>query len=191
MKLPISLAIFAGLSLTSSMASSFPQSARVDSVQIAGTGCSPQAVASDRLLDGYRIRTPSYTIRLSPSDRFVRNNCQAIVDIRKPRGWTYRVRQIELTGNAQLSGRAEGTISNDFYFQGEARTATAEAGIPLNFRNNFRYTNSVDGTWAPCNVDRALNVNTALVLRRSDGATGTGTLRINPSTRLWLEWRQC
>lgn len=180
-----------GISQGVALASSQPEYLTVDSIQINGSGCSNQYVGWDQWYDVLQVRTPAYSIQLNQNSRFERKNCQAIVDILKPHGWTYRVARIKVTGWAQVAGKVNAAVTNSHYIQGQIETDTAKLEIRPWFRKNYSLVNDSKGEWAPCGVDRALNVNTAIILRRNDSGNEHAYLKVNPNIRVRLDWKRC
>lgn len=181
-----------GLSSGAAFAKSAPSGAFVDSIQIIGSGCLRDYIEGYQLGPNHLgVKTPSFHVALEQNSRIERKNCQAMIDIVKPDGWTYRVTRVRLNGWAHVSGNVEARVTNSHYIQGQARSSLVEQSISPWFRNNFRFINDEKGEWAPCGVDRILNVNTAIMVRRGENGKGHAYLKLNPNMRVQLEWKRC
>jgi len=192
MKLLLSVIMVLGITQGAALASnqSGPGRVAVESIQINGSGCSMGYVGSDQWKDIVQARTPDYFIEVGRYSGIERKNCQAIIDILKPQGWTYRVASIEVTGWAQVRGKVIAEVSNSHYIQGQSTTNSARLDFGPKFRNNYSLLNDTKGEWAPCGVDRALNVNTSILLRTSSN-DDHAYLKVNPNTRIRLNWKRC
>lgn len=191
MKVLFSIVAILGISQAPAFATSNPAPALVDSIQINGSGCFNQYVSWDQWDQVIQARTPDFSVQLDGNLRFARKNCQAMLDIVKPHGWTYRVSEVEVSGWAQLSGSVEAKVSNYHYIQGQQDSPQAELNIGPWYYNHYKLVNKQAGEWAPCNSDRILNVNTAIMLRRKDSNPGNSFLKLNPNYLIRLDWKRC
>ncbi|MFW7378001.1 MAG: DUF4360 domain-containing protein [Oligoflexus sp.] len=191
MKLLFSVIAILGITQGTAFSNTRPSYVAIDSIQINGSGCSNEYVGWDQWSNTVQVRTPDYAIQTNPNSRIERKNCQATIDVLKPYGWTYRVASVEVTGWAQVSGNIEAEVSNYHYIQGESRTDAKSMEIRSWYRDNYKLFNDTKGAWTPCGIDRVLNVNTAIMLRRTENAYGYGYLKVNPNVRVRLDWKRC
>jgi hypothetical protein len=193
MKVITSLTIIVGsLAAASASAESwFPQGAYVQSVQIAGSGCGAQDIGWDQWNNTIKLWTPSYSIEANESTGFQRGFCQAIVDMKKPQGWTYRVKSTEITGWAHIAGNVQAAVDASHYIQASSATSSQHKELSSYYRGHYQLKTQQPGEWAPCGQDRALNVKTSIQLRVPRQSWGWAYLKVNPDTKIELDWKRC
>lgn len=163
----------------------------VDSISYNGSGCGPGFASWRQQGDSLQVEAQSYSVSLdSDQSRLERKNCQLSIDILKPEGWTFRVSKIKASGWARVSGSVEASLRLAHYFQASA--VTQENSKIFNSWYRGGYEAKVEkGEWAPCGSDRALNVNTSLMLRRNSDSWASAYIKLNPKLDIQLDWKRC
>nr|WP_042191748.1 DUF4360 domain-containing protein [Kibdelosporangium sp. MJ126-NF4]CEL20264.1 putative secreted protein [Kibdelosporangium sp. MJ126-NF4]CTQ97490.1 putative secreted protein [Kibdelosporangium sp. MJ126-NF4] len=134
-----------------------------------------------------------------PTD--VRKNCQLVLDVRVPAGFTFGIVRADYSGRISLAHGAQAWQGADYYFQGE--TPTARRVHPFNgpLRDNWSTTDLTDPSkvvYAPCGEDRFFNVNTAVRVNAGGSNPQTTASWIsmdspdrNPNGRFRFAWKRC
>lgn len=184
----------AALSIGAASAYASPQP-WVSSVKIAGTaaGCEPAEIGASSWDNLVSFDTPYFDLWLGSDNRIERKNCQLTANVEAPEGWTYAVDTIKMSGWAHVGGDVDATTSLSFYTQGNAETFTAKRDFSDWFRGGYHLVLNVGGhDWVPCGqANRALNINTALLARKSPDSNGWAYLKANESIELKLKWKRC
>ena len=150
----------------------------MDAISLNGSGC-PSSFANWRQDGNLIIDAQSYSVTLDEG-RLERKNCQLTLDTLKPEGWTYRVARVRLDGWARASGSVDVSARVSHYIQGSLASVEKQ-DIHSWFRGNYKLETNEKGEWAPCETDRALNINTSLLLRRSSDAWASACMKFNQS----------
>ena len=193
------MAILCG-SLFGTLAAEARELTGIRSIVYAGTGC-PQGTLSAQITgsrDGldFVIDGMSAEAGTGISLREGRKNCQVMIDLQVPSGWTYAVKRAEFKGWYDMERGTQGYHRLATYFQGQADTGTTQ----LNFNGtNWGYYDLIktvpasELVWSPCGLQRALNINTSVSVRSYGGSYGVIT--VDPETiplgNLQLAFRRC
>jgi len=129
-----------------------------------------------------------------------RKFCQISLWVKVPQGFTYAIARAEYHGYAHLESGATATERGSYYFQGSTDTTSV----------NHNFTGPLDGSWtridttpvdalvyAPCGIERDLNVKTALVVDQgSSDPDATSIIAIDQSrdsvkTMYHFAWKRC
>lgn len=180
-------------------AATAPADASVQVVTVNGSGCpagSGDATLSD---DGFSFTitsTPYFAsagLGAGPLD--FRKNCQYSVQVNRPEGWTYAVAGVEASGFAFLSAGATGLSRSSIFFQGQATTTVLSRTFTGPLSDNWQTKDSIglaSLVYAPCGVERNLNINTELRVVRGTAAPNTSNFLFrNESSTYRLFWKQC
>lgn len=176
-----------------------PVDITVEVVTVNGSGC-PAAqgtavVSADRR--SVRVTSPAYVAwvgdEADPTD--FRQNCQLALSVTRPAGMTYAVAGVDSSGYAHLAAGATGVSRVSLYFQGASPTVAMSHAFAGPYSDTWQTSDSVDPPsriYAPCDVERYLNVNTELrVNRGTSDRAATSFLARGPETALRLVWRRC
>lgn len=201
----IAAGVIAALSAVSSAAApdaaaTAPAAALVDVtvVTINGSGCpagAGTATLSDEL-DVLTITSPAYFASAGggarPTD--FRKNCQLSLQIERPAGWTYAVSQVTANGFAALLEGATGLSRVNIFFQGSSASTTVSRTFTGPLVDQWQAVDTVDPAtlnFAPCGVERNLNINTELRVTAPPNATTSNFMVRDPFSSYRLSWRRC
>ncbi len=127
-----------------------------------------------------------------------RKNCQMNLLIHVPTGMQYAVTSIEQHGFAALADGVDGMVKNSYYFQGQAPTSSKWRVFhgPGAFDWDFAdETDFDDLVWSPCNVQRSLNINAQLQIRKGTSSPDAESFMTLDSEHIdqtyHLVWRAC
>jgi hypothetical protein len=129
-----------------------------------------------------------------------RRNCQLVLNVRAPQGFSYSVVKADYRGFASLAEGATGWGQANYYFQGQTPTARIRREISGPFVDNWQVTHETDlarRVWSPCGMRRFLNVNTALrVDPGGSDPTANSFMSMDStdgsvSSSYHLEWKRC
>jgi len=181
-----------------------PTGVRIRNLSWAGSGCpagtvawnvAPDAMAFTLLFDSYVAEIgPGLPLSLG------RKNCQILVDLDFPQGWSYSVFTVDYRGFFNLDSGVSGIQQSNYYFQGELLTARLQTKLngPKVGDYQIRDSLGLDAlVWSPCGAQRALNINSSVYLENKSGnpnARGTMTTdSIDGKVTLiyGLQWRRC
>ena len=129
-----------------------------------------------------------------------RKNCQINVLVHVPQGFTYAVAEADYSGFAHVAAGATALEQANYYFTGTAATARVPHPIAGPFDGEWHAKDVADVAtlvYAPCGVDRNLNINAEL--RASAGSSdGDATSLIEMDTEhasvntvYQFSWKQC
>lgn len=174
----------------------------VDVMTVNGSGC-PAGTASVTELPDNTAFTVSYSSYLaqagsgaSPTD--FRKNCQLSLLVHAPQGFTYAIASADYEGYAHLPSGSSGLERANYYFQGTSQNGPYEHTLNGPYDDDWSFTDTADVAtlvYAPCGVDRVLNVNTELrVDNGSSSATSFMTMdstRGSVNTVYHFRWKHC
>nr|WP_249228069.1 DUF4360 domain-containing protein [Kutzneria sp. CA-103260] len=176
----------------------------VDVVTVNGSGCpaGTAAVAVARDNTAFTVTYSNYLAQVGPqsSPTDIRKNCQLALRIHVPQGFTYAIAEADYRGFAALSSGATGMEQANYYFQGTAPTARVPHKFSGPFQDDWETVDATDVAslvFAPCGVDRLLNVNTELrVAAGSSDPASTSFMEMDSTdgsihSTYHFEWKQC
>lgn len=181
-----------------------PGGVKVDVVTVNGSGCpagtAKVTVAPDNT--AFTVTYSDYTAaagaRTEPTD--FRKNCQLVLRISAPSGFTYAIARADYRGYAYLAPGATGIQRANYYFQGQSETATVSRVFSGPMDADWQTTHRVDIAslvFKPCGADVNLNVNSSLRVNTgtSDPAT-TSVMTMDStdgsvSTVYHFAWQTC
>jgi len=94
-----------------------------------------------------------------------RKNCQLVLLVKVPQGFTYAIAKVEYHGWANLASGASATVGTNYYFQGSTQTTRVSDDLagPLKAAWSRTQSTPVESlVFAPCGVERDFNLNTEL-----------------------------
>lgn len=181
-----------------------PPSVRIRSISWAGSGCPAGTVAANVAPDltAFTLLFDSYVADLGPGLSLSRSrkNCQILVDLDFPQGWSYSVFSVDYRGFANLQRGVSGIQQSLYYFQGELRTGRLQTILNGPWVGDYQIRDVLGLealVWSPCGAQRALNINSSIRLEnRSGGSSAQGLLTtdsIDGTVKLiyGLQWRRC
>ena len=176
----------------------------VNVVTVNGSGCPAGTTAVDVAKDNsaFTVTYSSYLAQVGPQSAptDIRKNCQLALQIHAPQGFTYAIAEADYRGFADLASGATGMEQANYYFQGTAPTARVPHKFSGPFEDDWQTTDATDVAslvFAPCGVDRLLNINTELrVAAGSSSASSTSFMTMDSTdgsihTTYHFEWKQC
>ena len=125
-----------------------PGTVRIESIEAIGTGCPPgsfvDSISGDQL--AFTLAYSEYTAEDGPGIPRLeaRKNCNIILDITYPVGWTFAIFAVDFRGFADLESNTEGTVAAQYFFQGQFSR-------PKKIHKNVSY--SVGKYWDMVSVD--------------------------------------
>ncbi|GAA3433660.1 DUF4360 domain-containing protein [Kutzneria kofuensis] len=176
----------------------------VSVVTVNGSGCpagtTAVAVASDNT--AFTVTYSTYLAQVGPQSAptDIRKNCQLSLRVHVPQGFTYAIAEADYRGFADLASGATGMEQANYYFQGTAPTARVAHKFSGPFSNDWETTDRADTAslvFAPCGVDRNVNVNTELrVAAGSSDPSSTSFMTMDSTdgsihTTYHFAWKEC
>ena len=176
----------------------------IDVVAVNGSGCpaGTAAVAVSPDHTAFRVTYTRFTARTGggAAATDVRKNCQLALSIHVPQGFTYAIARADYRGFAHLERDAGALLRTNYYFQGSSEDTFVDhtfTGPLHDYWHVTDTTRSADLVYAPCGVDRILNVNTQLRVGGGGGRTGAAsyiTMRATNGkvdTIYHFSWKRC
>ena len=193
------------LASTARATSAPPSSVVVTVVTANGSGCPPgtASVALSPDNTAFTVTYSAYTalVGVGAAALDFRKNCQLILHVHVPQGFTFAIAEADYRGFASLQPGASALERANYYFQGQSQTVYAQHTIPGGTQNDWERVDQVGIAaleFAPCGATRYLNVNTEL--RVSGGTSNTATTTslitmdstdLGISTVYHFAWRTC
>lgn len=180
-----------------------PEYVRLRNITYNGTGCPRNTVAGNISQDrqAFTLLFSEYYAEVGPGVPFnqKRKNCQLLLDFDYPRGWSFSILTVDVRGYAALDRGVKATQQTSYYHQGEFKTATLKTVINGEYDANYQLRDvlPLEGqAWSPCSAQRAVNLNTQVILDNSRNSRGRGLITvdsIDTSTTLiyGVRWRRC
>lgn len=144
-----------------------PRTVSIRSIAYAGSGCPAGTVASNMAGDAkaFTLLFDSYVAEAGPDISLAqsRKNCQVVVDLKFPTGYSFSLIKVDYRGYASLDAGTTGVQKTNYYFQGQSvgPSLTSTFHGPYNDDYQARDTLAIDAAvWSPCGASRALNLNT-------------------------------
>ncbi|MER5887663.1 DUF4360 domain-containing protein [Streptomyces sp. NPDC001941] len=174
-------------------------------VKANGSGCRPgsAAVAVSPDNTAFTVTYSEYLAQVGvgakPTD--FRKNCQLLLNVNVPQGFTYAVAQADYRGFASLARGAGGTQKASYYFQGMSDTDRRAHSFRGPLEGNWQVTDktAVESLeYAPCGGKRDFNINTELLVDKgySDTARSTSFMTMDSTdgsfnTVYHFSWKKC
>ena len=188
----------------SSAAMAAPQDVYIKNIAYNGSGCPIGSVAENLSSDkqAFTLTFAEYIAEAGPglSLRDGRKNCQITLDLHVPQGWQYSVGTFDYRGFVVLDRGMQAKHTTSYYFQGQGRTGRFQNTMNGAMDEVFQFRQRVgleSFVWSSCNAERALNINTAISVRRKGGSRRAegiiGTDSADGSIQqIWgIRWRRC
>ena len=182
-----------------------PNSVVVTVVTVNGSGCraGTASVALSPDNTAFTVTYSAYTalVGVGAAALDFRKNCQLILHVHVPQGYTYAIAEADYRGFASLQPGASALERANYYFQGQSQMVYSQHTIPGGTQNDWERVDQVGIAaleFAPCGPTRYLNVNTELRVSGGTSNTATTTSLITmDSTDLGIRtvyhfaWRTC
>jgi hypothetical protein len=177
----------------------------IDVATVNGSGCpaGTAAIAVSADNTAFTVTYSNYMAQVGvgagPTD--FRKNCQLNLVVHVPQGFTYAVASADYRGFASLAQGATATERANYYFQGMPTTTYISHSIPGPLADDWQTSDSVGIAalvFAPCGVERNLNINTELRVSAGSSNPRTTTSFISMdstdgslNTIYHFSWRRC
>lgn len=186
---------------------SVPPPAEKITVQVVtanGSGCpvGTAAVAPSPDNTAFTVTYSNYLAQVGPGVAVTefRKNCVLSLLIHVPSGFTYAIAQADYRGFAYLADGATALERANYYFQGSSANTPISHSFTGPLDDNWQTTDVAVTTslvYAPCGVDRNLNVNTELRVYAGTSAADSSSFMIMDSTdgsfstKYHFAWKSC
>lgn len=182
-----------------------PDKIVIDVATVNGSGCAPGsaavAVAPDNT--AFTVTYSSYLAQVGvgakPTD--FRKNCQIVLVVHVPQGFTYAIAGADYRGFASLASGATGLERANYYFQGDPQTGFVEHKLSSPMSDDWETTDSTPVTslvYAPCGEERDFDINTELRVGAgtSDPSKTTSFIEMDSTdgsinTTYHFDWETC
>jgi hypothetical protein len=177
---------------------------QIDVSTINGSGCRAGSAAVTTTDDnsGFTVTYSEFLAETGSESAAVahRKNCQLGLNLHVPPGYAYAVTKVDYRGYAYLAPGAVGLQRAGYYVQGTSRTERSTARFQGPMEQNWTVTDEVPAekiVWAPCGVERLLNVNTEVRVNPGESdKRRTSYLAMDSTdgtakTRFQLSWKKC
>lgn len=176
----------------------------IDIVTVSGSGCPPGTVLVTVAPDNTRFSLVynSYFVQVGvgagPTD--FRKNCQAVLALQPPAGFTLAVSRVDHMGYALLADGATGIHQASHHLQGQPRPALIPHPLTGPMDDLWQATDEllIEPVYAPCGTTPVIVLDTALRVRAgtSDPRTTTSfvsldAVDISYSSSYLLDWATC
>lgn len=178
----------------------------VDIVTVNGSGCpaGTTAVAVSPDNTAFTVTYSEYLAQVGVGAKAtdMRKNCQLVVKVNYPAGFTYAVAQVDNRGYAHLERGSSAIQRSNYYFQGQSSNQTSVHNLPASpYDDNWQTTDVADVAslvFAPCGEQKYLNVNTELRVNAGSSNTAKTTSFVSmdstdgaASTVFHFSWMRC
>ncbi|QIS22118.1 DUF4360 domain-containing protein [Nocardia terpenica] len=177
----------------------------VDVVTVNGSGC-PQGTAAVAVAADNTAFTVTYSqftalvgVGADPTD--FRKNCQLVLQVHVPQGFTYGIASADYRGFAHLDAGATALERARYYFQGDSATEYVDHPLSGFYDDDWQMTDTTDVgaiVFQPCGQTRDFNINTELRVKAgtSDPYTTTSFITMDSTdgsivTTYHFAWKQC
>jgi Domain of unknown function (DUF4360) len=129
-----------------------------------------------------------------------RRNCQILVDLDFPQGWSYSMVDVDYRGFTSVEHGVTGVQQSAYYFQGEFHTGRLQTTLDGPMVGDYQIRDSLELdalVWSPCGAQRALSINSSIQIINSSGNHDARGVMTTDSidgkvTQIYgLQWRRC
>lgn len=170
----------------------------IDVVTVNGSGCpaGTTAVASAADNTAFTVTYSDYLAQTGagadPTD--FRKNCQLVLRVNYPQGFTFGIAQADYRGFAHLAAGAHGVERANYYFQGESQNTPRTHTFNGPMSDNWQATDRTEVgkiVYAPCGEQRMLNVNTQLRVQGGASFMTMDSTDASFSSKYHFSWKKC
>jgi hypothetical protein len=176
----------------------------IEIVTVNGSGCrlGTAAVAAAPDNTAFTVTYSDYLAQAgagtAPTD--FRKNCQLVLKVNVPGGFTYAIGQADYRGFAHLERGASGMQRASYYIQGTSPTAAESHSFAGPVSDSWQTTDVTDVAslvYAPCGEVRLFNINTELRVSRGTSDPKTTSFMMmdstdgGVSTTYHFNWMRC
>ncbi|MDX8034865.1 DUF4360 domain-containing protein [Lentzea sp. BCCO 10_0856] len=175
-----------------------PGRVTIDVVTVNGSGCpaGTAAVASAADNTAFTVTYSDYLAQTGagakPTD--FRKNCQLVLRVYYPQGFTFGIAQADYRGFAHLATGARGVERANYYFQGMSQSTPRTHTFTGPMSDNWQATDRTEVgaiVYAPCGEQRMLNVNTQLRVQGGASFMTMDSTDASFSTNYHFSWKKC
>jgi len=181
-----------------------PHSIFVTDILYNGSGCPPDSAVIDLAPDGqaFTVIYSEFIAEIGPDIPLAqsRKNCQLNLTVHVPQGFTFAIAAVDYRGFANLAPGARGLQKATYYFQGQEPQASTWRGFTGAFNDDWHFRDEVEYAalvWAPCGVERSLNINSQVRLERGTASRSSSSMMTMDSEDgsirqiYHIHWRVC
>ncbi|MGM1064694.1 DUF4360 domain-containing protein [Saccharothrix sp. Mg75] len=179
-----------------------PDYVGIEVVTVNGSGCPPgtAAVAASADRTAFTVTYSQFLAEAGggsqPTD--FRKNCQLVLEVTYPQGFTFGVAQADYRGFAHLKHGASGLEQGNYYFTGTSPTSRRSHAFAGPYSDNWQATDTTEWdaiVYAPCGERRLFNVNTELRVQ-AGSSSGVSFMVMDStdssvSTEYHFSWKRC
>jgi len=167
-----------------------------------GSGCpagSARTVVSPDL-KAFTIIFDNYIVNAAGSNAMDRKNCQILVNLNFPQGWSYSIARMDYRGFYNISAGAFGSQQALYYFQGNLKQASLVTVFNGPASGDYTISDTLGVSalvWSPCGALSGVNINTSLLAKvSSNNPYGYAQLTTDSAdgsiqTTYALQWQRC
>jgi hypothetical protein len=198
------LTLFMSLALSTSQADAqVPDFVEIESLEWAGSGCPPDSVVGGVADDkrAFSLGFSEYLAEIGPGVPRTENrkNCNLILRLNFPQGWSFTIFEVNYRGFASLDRKVVGTQRSAYFFEGQFPSVALRTNLVGVFEDNYEIQDTLGLNalvWSPCGLERALNVNTEVRLdnrknKKGSGIITTDTIDGELEHIYGIRWRRC
>lgn len=176
----------------------------ISGLNFGGSGCPVSSASSVNPKTGLvsgtsnirvSISSNTYDASIGPSTPLIesRKNCQILLEIRAPSGWSYSPATATYRGDLKLDEGVTALQKATYYYPGETNQVDTQQKFVGKRAGKWSVTENVPELWSACGSQNGLSVNTQVRLDGKEGTSGSisgergGVVEIE----LGLKWRKC
>lgn len=181
-----------------------PSEAASVSIQtVNGSGC-PAGTAKVNVSSDNSALTVTYSdyaalVGVGATATDARKNCELVLDVNAPAGYTYAIFGLDYSGHAHLEAGATGIEQSQYYFQGSTDGVVRSHTLTGPYDGDWHTSDNTSDqlVWAPCDAQRYLNVNTELRVDAGTSNTQSSASLMAmrqtdvPASTYHLTWKKC
>jgi hypothetical protein len=177
----------------------------INAVTVIGSGCKKDtyavAVAPDNT--AFTITYSEYLAQVGPGIPAAesRKNCQIVVNVKVPSGFTYAIAGVDYRGYLNLAKGATASQRANYYFQGSPQTVYTTHALPKGPKDdNWQASDQVGIAalvYKPCGAERYLNINTEVKVNAGTSSSSSSSFVTmdstdgSVSTEYHFSWMHC
>jgi|tagenome__1003787_1003787.scaffolds.fasta_scaffold20517358_1 hypothetical protein len=141
----------------------------IDMVQVKGSGCRKGTATVAMSLDNsaFTVTYSDFLVQVGPdaSKGDNQKDCQLRVKVKVPKKFTYAIEQVDYRGFAHLEKGATAKQVGSYAYQGQKESAaTVNHSLSGPYDTNWQTTDAEAAAFEECGKQRALNIDTKLIL---------------------------
>ncbi|RZS33931.1 uncharacterized protein DUF4360 [Herbihabitans rhizosphaerae] len=177
-----------------------PDKITINVETVNGSGCRPGTAKVTPSPDktSFAVTYSEYTAEAGgaePTD--MRKNCQLVLRISIPQGFTYAIARADYGGFARLAGGAHALQQANYYFQGSSDNNVSSHPIDGPYSDDWHFTDRAsEPVYAPCGAERMLNINTELRVNTGSSGDARSFMTMDSTyagvrSNYHFQWKEC